>query len=126
MEAHKPSSVKLTFTLVLINSILWGLFAFIVIIGAHPSYRNFPLLRWSMAGISLGIAVTLTLLWVYLRRRSKAAFFITVAGLTAFTIVIFMDDFGFADFMLLIINTLPLILLIKDRRWFLQKVNHQS
>jgi len=55
-----------------------------------------------------------------LSRRIKAAFWATVAVLVMLTIATVLDEVvGLADLLALVIILLPLILLIKDRGWYL-------
>jgi hypothetical protein len=121
-EIVKPSSVPFTLVLVYLNALVWFLFGLIVALGMHPAMPSAPAVRWTVAVLGLGCGICMAGLGWSLSRRIKAAFWATVAILVILTIATVLDEVvGFADLLALVIILLPLILLIKDRGWYLRR-----
>jgi predicted membrane channel-forming protein YqfA (hemolysin III family) len=55
------------------------------------------------------------LLW----RRIQPAWYVALGFLAVTSILAIFDDFGWTDLLVLVINLVPIILLIKDRAWYL-------
>jgi hypothetical protein len=64
-------------------------------------------------------ACILFMLVIYLEKRRRLAYFGMLAALAAAALVIFLDQVGPVDLMVLVINVIPLALLIKNRRLYL-------
>ena len=116
-----PISVSVTLILLLINAFVWLVFAIIVGTGLHPGIPKIDLVKWVYTSLSVLATAVLTCLWFYLRRQSRVAYYLTLASLAFVCILTFFDDFGLADIIFLIIPIAPLVLLIKDRAWYLQR-----
>ena len=96
------------------------MFSVIVVSGLHPALPDSEIYRWVMAGLSFLSSVFLFILFFLLRSRNKIAFFLTVGFLLFIALLTIMDDLGIIDFVVLLITVLPIVLLIKDRKWFLK------
>jgi hypothetical protein len=70
------------------------------------------ILAFANAGILIGLLI-------FLRRRNPFAYAITMGFLTVIAFLTITDEFGWADLGVLLITLIPLILLIKDRSWYL-------
>ncbi|MCJ7706626.1 MAG: hypothetical protein MUO38_03300 [Anaerolineales bacterium] len=114
-----PTSVTVTFALVLVNALVWIAFAIIVAARLHPSIPAGELVRMIMALLALTAAVVLGFLAIMLRRRSRWGYFLTVAALILLAALTIADEVGLADLVVLVIAVMPLLLLIKDRAWYL-------
>ena len=114
----QPLSVKITFLLILVNALIWFGFGIALLLGIHPGLQLPETLRWVMAGLAWLAAITLTSLLIFLRRRNRLAYLLTLASLGFITLLTFADDFGLADLVYLLIVGTPAILLLKDRRWY--------
>lgn len=116
---ERPPTVRLTRVLVYLNALAWFLFGLIVALGIHPAMPSDPVARWGVAILAFGCAVCLVGLGWLLSRRSKAVFWSTVAILVVLSLATSLDEVGLADLLALAIIMSPLILLIKDRNWYL-------
>lgn len=72
-----------------------------------------------MAILSFLSGTFLLVLFVLLRTKNKYAYYLTIAFLVLIATLTIMDDLGVIDFIVLIITLLPVILLIKIRKWCL-------
>jgi len=113
-----PSTVRTTRLLVLLNALLWLLFGIITAAGVHPSFREAGLLRWAMAGSAFLAVTVLAALADLLKRRPRLAYRWTVALLAVMILASFLDEFGLADLLFVLVTLLPLALLLKDRAWY--------
>ncbi len=105
--------------LLLLNTLGWLVFATIIAAGRHPSIPDSELVRWGMCGLALMTAAILTVAWVFLGKGSKLAFYVAIGMLALLAILTVTDEFGIADFAVLIVILLPLGLLLKDRDRYL-------
>jgi len=56
---------------------------------------------------------------VFLRRHSRIAYWLALVLLTTISVLTYADEFGPADLIVLMINILMLLLLVRDRGWYL-------
>lgn len=103
---------------VLLNAIIWLVFSIIVATGNHPALPDSELFKWFLAISAFLSAAFLFLLFFLLRKKSKIAYFLTIAFLILIVLLTIMDDLGIVDFLVLLITLLPIVLLIKDRNLF--------
>lgn len=94
------------------NSIIWLLFALIVITGIHPALPDSVVYKWVLAIFSFLSGVFLMVLFVFLRTKNKYAYYLTIALLVLIATLTIMDDLGVIDFIVFTITLLPVILLI--------------
>jgi lysylphosphatidylglycerol synthetase-like protein (DUF2156 family) len=116
-----PVTVRITFLLLLLNALVWLVFGVIVALGVHPALPAEGLYRWGMALVSFLAAAVLISLMVSLRRRWKPAWYLAVAALVVSALLTLFDDFGWIDLAVLMVILLPLVLLVVDRRWYIEK-----
>ena len=112
-------SVKATIGLVLLNSLVWLAFAGVVAARLHPALPADGLVRWGMVALALSAGCVLLLLAILLRRRNRLAYSLAVAALLFLAVLTIADEVGLADLVVLVVVLAPLLLLIKDRRWYL-------
>jgi len=117
---HKPLSVKVCLFLILLIALLWASFSIYVALDGHPSYSHKGLFKWIMAGLTFFAALVLLVLWFLLRKRVKPAWYFTVIMLTATTLAGLFDDIGWIDVLVMLGSAIPLVLLLKDRKWYLR------
>jgi hypothetical protein len=72
-----------------------------------------------MAALAVLTAASLALLGRYLAERNRLAFWLTLALLGAIIVVIFFDQVGPADLIVVALTGLPLVLLLRSRSWYL-------
>jgi hypothetical protein len=117
---NRPASVNTTFLLIALNAILWLAFSILVSAGLHPAIPAAPLVKWGMAILALLCSAALLGLLVLLAYRRRSAYFLMVSLLVLVSVATIADDFGLADLAVLIVTVVPLVLLVKDRIWYLQ------
>jgi hypothetical protein len=116
-----PVKVRITFLLILLNALVWLVFGMIVLLGLHPALPAEGLYRWGMAVVSFLAAAVLIILFLLLRRRWKPAWYLAVTALAVSALVTLLDDFGGIDLAVLAVMLLPLVVLVVDRRWYMEK-----
>ncbi len=114
---NKPISI--TRGLVLVNAIIWSAFSIIVATGMHHALPDSEFYKWFLAISAFLSAVFLFLLFFLLRKKTKIAYFLTIAFLILIVLLTIMDDLGIIDLIVLLITITPIILLIKSRKWYL-------
>ena len=119
MERH-PLGVRAAVVLLAANSILWLAFSIFTATGAHPSFRAGSAYRWPAALLALAVAAALGVLALRLRAPSRLGYWLTVVALTAIVFSLLFDEFGLADLAVALMTTLPLVLLVKHRAWYLR------
>jgi hypothetical protein len=117
----RPRFASFVLFFVCLNALVWLAFGLIIAFNAHPALPDIPLLKGVMAALSLAMAGILLWVFTLLRKRSRIAYFATVGLFAVTCFLTIFDDFGLADFIVLVINLVPLGLLIKDRAWYLEK-----
>jgi hypothetical protein len=116
----RPLSVNAALGFILLNSLVWLVFGGIAAANANPALPVPPLIKVIMAFLSIAIAGMLLGLFIFIRRRNRIAYYL-ILGLLVITFLLnFFDNVGLVDLAVIIINLIPIILLIKDRSWYLQ------
>jgi hypothetical protein len=115
-----PVSVAAALLLLLLNALVWLAFAVLVAAGAHPSIPHTDLVKWTMAVLAFLNAVVLMGLCGLLRRGNHVAYYLTLGLLVVLSLLTVADQFGISDLIVLILLGVPLVLLVKDRAWYLQ------
>jgi hypothetical protein len=118
---RRPFSVTATFLLILINALVWIGFAAIVALDLHPALPDSSTVRWVMGILAFGCGCALIALVVLLGKRIRIAYFPTLGLLALLAVLTFTDDVGLADWIYLLLVTTPLIMLVRDRSWYLKK-----
>jgi hypothetical protein len=117
---RQPGTVRLTHGLILLNALIWLLFAVIVASGSHPSMPATPFVRWGVSALALGCAVCLAGLARLLMRPSKWTFWAAESVLVLLGLATIVDQVGWVDMVFLVITLLPALLLLKDRTWYMR------
>lgn len=107
-----------------VNACLWLVFFLIVAVGVHPSYPPGSIYHFPMALVALAGAGTLFALAELLRRRGRAIYWASVGLLAALILAGVFDQVGLADLAFMAITLVPLALLIRNRKWYLQPSVH--
>lgn len=116
-----PRTTPVTTILILLNALIWLAFAIIVATGLHPAIPNSSLVRGVTATLASLTSGALLLLSILLKKRYTLAFYLTLALLLLISFLTITDEFGIYDLIVLLITLIPLILLIKDRAWYLNQ-----
>jgi len=117
---NRPLSVSAALIFILLNALVWFALGVIIAANAHPALPDVPLIKGIMAFLALATAGILLGLFILLGKRSRIAYFIALGLFVAISLLTIFDQFGLADLVILAINIVPIILLIKDRAWYLQ------
>jgi lysylphosphatidylglycerol synthetase-like protein (DUF2156 family) len=117
---NRRLSISVTAIFVLLNALVWLAFGVIIALDAHPALPDLPVLKGIMAFLSLAAAGILLGVLFLLGKRNRFAYFIALAFFAATALLTIFDDFGWADLVVLALNLAPIILLIKDRAWYLR------
>jgi hypothetical protein len=115
-----PASVRVALALLALDALLWFAFGAATAYGAIVSIAQPPLLRWGMASLAWASAASLAGLALMLNRRSRPAFFAAVLLLSIIVVLSFTDQVGLVDLVALAVSAAPLVMLLKDRAWYLR------
>jgi predicted membrane channel-forming protein YqfA (hemolysin III family) len=114
----QPKSVLAANLLILLEAIFWLGFAVAAAAGMIPSITA-GVVRWIMAVLALGCSAALAGLAFLLWKRSRRAFYFSVILMGIVAILSIADQFGLLDLLSFLVNLVALILLLKDRAWYL-------
>lgn len=116
----RPLSITITLALILLNGLVWLVFGTIVAAGLHPTLPDSRLMQWTMAILAFVTAGVLIALSIFLHRKSSVAYALTLALLILIAMFTALDEVGWADLIVLGIDVVPIVLLIRDRAWYLR------
>jgi len=116
-----PATVQATLLLLALDAVMWFAFGAVAAAGGIASFAGMPGLRWVMAGLAWASAAALAVLAILLGRRSRVAFFLAVILLTIIAVLSITDQIGWLDLAALAVSVIPLVLLLKDRAWYLRQ-----
>ena len=116
---NRPFSVSVALIFIVLNALVWLALGIIIAANAHPAMSVPPIIKGAMAFLSITATAVLLGLFFFLGKRSRIAYFLTLAFLAVASLLTIFDQFGWSDLVVLIINLIPMFLLIKDRRWYL-------
>jgi len=114
-----PTSVPAARLLIVLNALVWLAFSTIIAIGAHPALPDSALLRGVMAILGLLTCAALLVLYVFLGRRSRLAFFAALVTLGCLALLTIADQVGLVDVAVLALTLAPMACLIGGRGWFM-------
>lgn len=116
-----PVSVIVTLFLILLNALVWLVFAIITVSGLHPAIPEGDLVRWGMSILAFLTCVFLIVVYFLLRRQGGVAYYLMLGMLSLISLLSVTDEFGLLDLFVLVINVVSFLLLIKDRAFYLQR-----
>jgi hypothetical protein len=111
-------SVLLAMIFIFLNVLLW-LALGIIGINTHPALSVPPQLNTILGILSIGIAGLLLGLFVLMRKGNHNAYYLIVAFFVVISLLTIFANVGLANILVLILNIVPIILLIKDRKQYL-------
>jgi len=117
---NRPLSVSLAFVFILLEALFWLAFGGLVVANIHPGLPDLPFIKEIAAFLAFATAGTLVGLFIFLTKHNRSAYFLALGILGAISLLSIFDDFGWPDLTVLIITLVPILLLIKDRAWYLQ------
>jgi len=116
----RPLTVTLNLIVILLNAMIWLVLGIIIAVDAHPALPDLPQMKVILAALSIAIAIILLGLTFFLFKRNRTAFYLTLIFFGITSILTIFDDVGLSDLIFLAVSLIPIILLIKDRGWYLQ------
>lgn len=115
-----PKSVSVTLLLIILNAVFWLVDAFVTAFGGIPSGAMSGTIQWVMTVLAFGSFVVLAGSAFFLRRRQRLAFYCGLATLATLALLSITDDFGLLDLFSLLISLIPLVLMLRERAWYLR------
>ena len=113
-------SVSITITLITLNAVFWFIYAVIMFFGDSRSTIMPNAVSWVFSILALGSSVILIGLAIFLKRRKRFAFYLGLPTLAIIAVLSVTDEFGLLDLFSLFISLTPLVLMLKDRDWYLK------
>ena len=117
---NRPLTVTINLIVILLNAIIWLVLGIIIAVYPPPPLPPLPQMKVILAALSIAIAIILLGLTFFLFKRSRTAFYLTLIFFGITSILTFFDDVGLSDLIFLAVSLIPIILLIKDRAWYVQ------
>jgi hypothetical protein len=117
----KPIAAITAEILILMNALVWLTFTGLIAMDLHPALPDSAATIWVMGILAFGCAGALVVLAVMLGKRFRIAYYPTLGLLALLAVLTIADDFGFPDLIYLALVTAPLLLLIRNRSWYLKK-----
>ena len=116
------TTVLAALVLILLDAILWLAFGIAAACGSIASIAHPAIVRWVTAGLAWASAATLAGLAILLGRRSRLAFHLAVILLAIIAILSLADEVGLLGLVSLAVSVVPLMLLLKDRGWYVRQI----
>lgn len=116
--ATMPGTVRAALLLLAFDAIVWLGFGIFAAFGGIASLPPGPIRR-VIGGLAVAAAAALAVTALLLRRRIRIAYFFAVLMLTAIAVLSLTDQVGAPDVAALLVSLIPLVLLLKDRWWYL-------
>lgn len=107
----------------LVNCLTWLILGILIILNAHPALPDQPVILWVMGLLSLAAACVFLILSLLIYRRNQTGYYLALAALVLTALLIFFDDVGVSDLIVLMVVLIPVGLLVKDRAWYLRATN---
>ena len=77
-----------------------------------------PAYRWIMAFLAISAALYLVGASYYLLQKRRLAYFAVLACLFLIALLALFDELGLVDWIVFFITLAPIVMLIKDRKWY--------
>lgn len=116
---RSSNSLMMTKVFIMLDAFIWLAFGGIVGLGFHPALPEDLQIRWVIAGITLLVSVMLFTGYRMLQKKRAVAFYPLLGLLVLISLLTFMDQFGYSDLFILFMHLIPILLLIKDRSFYL-------
>jgi lysylphosphatidylglycerol synthetase-like protein (DUF2156 family) len=117
----RPRTVILNYIFISLNALVWLVLGVVITASLHPALPDIPLLKRIMASMSFAGAGLLLVAFILLLKRKRTGFFLALGFLFVTALLTFFDQVGWVDLVTLIINIVPIVLLVRDRDWYLSK-----
>ena len=104
----------------LLNAAFWLAYAILVAFGWAGSYLAASAMKWVESSSPWAAPRPWRAAWYFLRRRSRPGYYFAGVLLAVIAVLSITDEFGLPDLISLLLSLVPLGLLLKDRKWYLQ------
>jgi hypothetical protein len=118
--------VTINLILILVIALIWLILGIIIALDVHPGLPDLPEMKGILAILSIAIALILAGLTYLLFKHNRTAYYLTLGFFGINCLLTIFDDIGWADVIFLLISLVPILLLIKDRAWYLTLVETES
>lgn len=119
--AKRPVSVYMTFSLMGLFILMWLGFGSLVATHAHPALPDEPVGVAILAAGAFIIAGALLVLEYLLIKRYRLAYYLSLGLFLLMVVVTFLDDIGWIDIAFMSLCMVVVLLLVKDKKWYLLK-----
>jgi uncharacterized membrane protein len=117
---RSPKSVTPTLILILLNAAFWFTYALITILTNNRADSISYVSRWIFSFLAIGTSIVLVVLFFLLRKRIRFAYTLTLILVALLAVLSVTDQVGWWDVFSLLISASPIVLLLKDRKWYLR------
>lgn len=115
-----PTSVRVARYFILADALVWLVFTAVAASGRHPAIPAAPVVRWSYTVLGLAACLALFGGYAWLSQGGAVVYYPVVGLLGLISVATVLDQVGVLDLLVLAINLAALLLLIKDRRYYLR------
>jgi len=105
---------------VLLNALIWLVLGLLITVNRIPGIPNLPAMKVAMVILSFAFAAVLFGLVFFIQRHNRVAYLLALVIFIGTCLLTFIDDVGLSDVVVLVLNIIPIVLLIKDRKWYIQ------
>ena len=116
----RPLTVTINLVVILLNALIWLVLGIIIALDAQPGLPDLPEMKGILAFLSIIIAAILLVLTFFLFKHGRTAFYLILLFFISTAFLNIFDDVGLSDVIFIVISLIPVIMLIKDRVWYLQ------
>jgi lysylphosphatidylglycerol synthetase-like protein (DUF2156 family) len=117
---NRPLAEIATDIFILINALIWLVLGIMIAFNTIPGLPDIPMIKWIFAFLSFIMACIILVLFIFLTRRNRRAYYLTLAIFIFTAVLTIFDDVGWSDVVVLALNIVPIVLLIINRAWYLQ------
>jgi len=118
MVDKRPVIFVIALGFILINALIWLAFAVLLIAGALSFNMGPAAIRPLLAALAVIASAILFVLYIFLKKRNRPVYYLTLAMLTGIIILTFTDQFGLPDLIYLVVVLTPFVLLLASHRWY--------
>lgn len=118
--AKPPYSVAAAHLRLLLNALVWLAFGILIAASGRTLIPGSVFFKWGTAILALVTSGILLGLVIFLTRRSRIAYFASLAVLATLTILTITDQVGLADIAVLGITIAAIVCLVSGRAWYLR------
>lgn len=120
----QPRTTLVTQILILLNAAIWAGYGLYTLLTHNTAGTGLSAATWVMSALAFATAAALVVTVLLLRKRNRWGYIFGLALLALIAVLSVTDQIGLLDVLSLLISLAPLILLIRDRKWYLQKAPH--